>query len=65
MSFDELFHPTHHEFIAGKSCTTQLFEVMKGITSNESMNNGDEIGITYLDFMKAFDKVPNRRLSVY
>ena len=46
MSFDELFQPAYHEFIAGKSCTTQLFEDMKGITSNEEMRSVLHISIS-------------------
>ena len=44
----------------GKSCVTQLLEFLEEIT--EVVDNGDEVDIIYLDFCKAFDKVPHKRL---
>ena len=44
----------------GRSCVTQLLEFLEEIT--EAVDNGDEVDIIYLDFCKAFDKVPHKRL---
>ena len=55
-----LFSNAQHGFIKGKSCVTQLLEFMEEIT--QAIDNGDEVDIIYLDFCKAFDKVPHRRL---
>ena len=51
---------TQHGFIAGNSCVTQLLEFMENIA--EAIDDGKEVDVIYLDFCKAFDKVPYRRL---
>ena len=43
-----------------KSCATNLLEFLKKIT--EFFDNGTPVDILYLDFSKAFDKVPHKRL---
>ena len=50
-----------HGFMRRKSTTTQLLEVYHGIL--ESVASGDEVDVIYLDFTKAFDKVPHHLLS--
>ena len=60
MTENNLFTTCQHAFIAGKSCTTQLLEYMEDIT--QALDNGNGVGIIYLDFQKAFDKVPQKRL---
>ena len=52
--------PEQHGFISGKSCTTQLLEYMEDIT--QAIDNGDDVDVIYLDFCKAFDRVPHTRL---
>ena len=47
-------------FISGRSTTLQLLIVMDEWT--EILDNGGRIDSIYMDFMKAFDKVPHRRL---
>ena len=56
MTENNLFTTCQHGFIAGKSCTTQLLEYMEDIT--QALDNGNGVDIIYLDFQKAFDKVP-------
>ena len=53
-----------HGFMRGKSTTTQLLEVYHGIL--ESVASGNEVDVIYLDFTKAFDKVPHlvRKLEI-
>ena len=60
MTENNLFSTSQHGFICGKSCITQLLEFMEDIT--EGIDNGKDVGIVYLDFSKAFDKVAHRRL---
>ena len=43
-----------------RSCLTNLLNFMKKIT--KYLNSGYPVDILYLDFQKAFDKVPNCRL---
>ena len=49
-----------HGFINHISCITQLLEVMEDFT--KFVDNKNDIDIIYLDFQKAFDQVPHRRL---
>ena len=49
-----------HGFQAGCSCVTQLLESMEDWTSN--LDNGSSTDIVYMDFAKAFDRVPHQRL---
>ena len=51
-----------HGFIRGKSTTTQLLEVYHEIL--ESVASGNEVDAIYLDFSKAFDKVPHHLLLI-
>jgi hypothetical protein len=49
-----------HGFIRGKSTTTQLLEVYHEIL--DSVASGNEVDAIYLDFSKAFYKVPHHLL---
>ncbi|MEW8547283.1 MAG: reverse transcriptase domain-containing protein, partial [Candidatus Thiodiazotropha sp.] len=60
MNINNLFCIEQHGFIKGKSCVTQLLEFMEDIT--EAIDQGLEVDVIYLDFSKAFDKVPHKRL---
>ena len=60
MTANNLFTTCQHGFIAGKSCSTKLLEYMEDIT--QALSNGNGVDIIYLDFQKAFDKVPHKRL---
>jgi ribonuclease P/MRP protein subunit RPP40 len=51
---------SQHGFRKGRSCLTNLLEFMQELT--EGVDQGDDIDVIYLDFQKAFDKVPHRRL---
>jgi len=44
----------------GESCLTDLLEFFEDVTSK--VDNGDPMDVEYLDFRKAFDKVPHKRL---
>ena len=60
MTSNNLFNNTQHGFVSGRSCITQLFEYIEDLT--ESIDNGEDVDVIYLDFCKAFDKVPHRSL---
>ena len=60
MTTNNLFTECQHGFIAGKSCTTQLLEYIEDIT--QALDTGMGVDVIYLDFQKAFDKVPHQRL---
>ncbi len=47
-------------FISGRSTTLQLLKVLDDWT--KILEAGDDVDIVYFDFMKAFDKVPHKRL---
>lgn len=60
MAVNNLFSVSQHGFISGKSCFAQLLEFLENAT--ESIDNGKDVDIIYLDFCKIFDKVAHRRL---
>ena len=55
-----LYTKCQHGFCKGKSCTTQLLEVINDF--NNYMDEGIPFDTIYLDFKKAFDSVPHSRL---
>jgi hypothetical protein len=57
---NNLLRSTQHGFMPGKSCTTNLVEFMDHVT--RAVDEGRAVDIVYLDFAKAFDKVPRQRL---
>ena len=55
-----LLNDTQHGFMRGRSCLTNLLTYMEGVT--RMLDEGKNVDIIYLDFAKAFDKVPHHRL---
>ena len=49
-----------HGFVPGRSCSTQLLEVLDKWT--DILDRGGDIDVVYLDLAKAFDSVPHNRL---
>ena len=47
-------------FVKKKSCLTNLLVFMEKVT--DYIDSGFPVDVIYLDFQKAFDKVPHRRL---
>ncbi len=58
MTANNLLFSTQHGFISGKSCTTNLLEFMEVAT--KAVDEGLSMDVVYLDFAKAFDKVPKK-----
>ncbi|CAM5107791.1 unnamed protein product [Natator depressus] len=50
---------SQHGFYKGKSCLTNLLELFEGVIKHVDM--GNPVDIVYLDFQKAFDKVPHQK----
>ena len=56
----KLINPSQHGFLKAKSCLTNVFCFLEGIT--KWVDDGSPVDVIYLDFQKAFDKVPHQRL---
>jgi len=59
LNSNELICDDQHGFRSKRSCETQLLTVMEHCT--RCVDDGNSIDVVYLDFLKAFDKVPHRR----
>ena len=57
---NSLMNPSQHGFMPGKSCATNLLEFLEVVT--RVVDEGKNMDIVFLDFAKAFDKVPKERL---
>ena len=57
---NDLINESQHRFMPGKSCSTNLVIFLDKLT--EIVDRGKQADIFYLDFAKAFDKVPKARL---
>ena len=55
-----LINDSQHGFSKGKSCLTNLLTFYRN--GYEAVDNDENYDIIYLDFSKAFDKVPHDRL---
>ena len=55
-----LISRSQHGFVSGRSCLTNLLEYLEYITEQIDQNN--PVDCIFLDFSKAFDKVPHQRL---
>ena len=60
MTDNNLFSPKQFGFLAGRSTVLQLLKVLDIWT--KILDQGGIIDVIYCDFMKAFDKVPHKRL---
>ena len=52
----KLINPSQHGFLKAKSCLTNLLCFLEEIT--KWVDDGSPVDVIYLDFQKAFDKVP-------
>ena len=58
--FEPFVHSSQHGFLSGKSCLSNLLNCFEKV--DELLENNDNVDIIYLDFQKAFDSVPHKRL---
>jgi len=56
----QLIADSQHDFRKGGSCLSNLLQFLDDVTGSLDKNNC--IDVIYLDFAKAFDKVPHERL---
>jgi hypothetical protein len=52
---------SQHGFIKGRSCLTNILDFLEEVY--EKLDEGKAVDVVYLDFAKAFDKVPHSRLA--
>jgi hypothetical protein len=57
---NKLINESQHGFMSNKSCCTNLLEFFEKVT--KAVDNGEPYDVVFLDFAKAFDKVPRKRL---
>ena len=62
LSSNSLIRSSQHGFTAGRSCLTNLLEYMEELS--RLVDEGLPVNMLYLDFSKAFNLVPHRRLLV-
>ena len=60
MDVNKLVYSSQHSFTKGKPCLTNLIGLFDKIF--QWYDQGDSLDIIYLDFRKAFNKVPHKRL---
>ena len=60
LSQNNLLSDNQHGFRTRRSCETQLITTVQELAKN--MSSGKQIDAILLDFSKAFDKVPHKRL---
>ena len=60
LSESRLLNDAQHGFLPERSCTSQLLEVMEDWSG--AIEDGEPVDVAYLDFAKAFDSVPHKRL---
>ena len=56
----KLINTSQHGFLKARSCLTNLLCFLEEIT--KWVDDGSPVDVVYLDFQKAFDKVPQQRL---
>ena len=56
----KLINPSQHRFLKARSCLTNLLYFFEETT--KWVDEGSPVDVIYLDFQKAFDKVPHQRL---
>ena len=61
MTSNNLISNTQHGFLPKRSCVTQLLTSMEYWTDEIQKGNPGDV-LYYVDFKKAFDKVPHKRL---
>ena len=60
LSSNQLIRSSQHGFLRKKSCLTNLLSFLEILTN--AHEQGKSVDIVFLDFAKAFDKVPKQRL---
>ena len=58
----KLITKSQHGFLKARSCLINLLCFLEDIT--KWVDDGSPVNVVYLDFQKAFDKVPHQRLLI-
>ena len=58
----QLIKPSQHGFLPGRSCQSNLLEFLERVA--DDTDSGNNTGVAYLDFAKAFDQEHYARLLV-
>ena len=58
---NHLIKNSQHGFRNKRSCLTNLLSFMEKVA--EYLDSGEPVDVVFLDFQKAFDKVPHKRLT--
>lgn len=61
LSTNNLINDSQHGFLPKRSCCSALLAFLEQVT--DSVNNNKVVDSVYLDFSKAFDSVPHKRLT--
>jgi hypothetical protein len=61
LNANRIINDSQHGFTKGRSCLSNLLDFFEEVYDNLDRNNS--VDIIYLDFAKAFDKVPHMRLA--
>ena len=56
----KLINTSQHGFLKARPCLTNILCFLEEIT--KWVDDGSPVDVVYLDFQKAFDKVPHQRL---
>jgi Reverse transcriptase (RNA-dependent DNA polymerase) len=62
LNHQKVFPDNQHGFRTGRSCTTLLLKTFDDWTAILDKTSGTHIHTVFLDWAKAFDKVPHERL---
>jgi len=57
---NQLILDSQHGFRKGRSCLSNILAFLEKVTS--AVDSGEDVDVVFLDFAKAFDKVPHQRL---
>jgi hypothetical protein len=60
LEMQNLIKDSQYGFMKGRSCVSNLLVFLEEVTAE--VDRGNPVDIIYLDFQKAFNKVPHRRL---
>ena len=64
LEMNNLIGDSQHGFRNKCSCLTSLVDFFAQVIDTYDMDNNKAIDLVYLDFKRAFDKVPHERLMV-
>ena len=62
LTMNDLILKSQHGFMKKRSCLTNLLEYLENLS--DLVDQGHSVDVVYLDFSKAFNKVPHERLAV-